>query len=418
MSESNPTVTCVLPSVGEVRLESLKEVVAQARLGMPFDASSRAFVEDLSHTLLADKAMRRFPEFMALAHWFRPSRLNELRGRLGPVIEGRTIAPRGLVFHVAPSNVDSVFVYSWLLALLCGNASIVRVSRRISPAQQEFLATASRVLATGRHGRLAGANIVVTYEHDDAVSAAMSSLCQLRVVWGGDATVSYMRSIPIPPLSCDLAFPNRFSLAVLRARRVAELAAKERGSLVSRFFNDAFQFGQQACSSPRVIVWVGESHEIRDAQASFWEALMGLIALKSPENSAPSVMRRVLSTFRVAQCPEAAELRSSPGHLPARIAAHGLSEHMRRCHDGDGIFIEIHRTSLSEVPDLLSPLDQTISSFGFLRSDWISILDRVPAHAADRVVPVGSALEFDTVWDGQDLLRAFTREIAVSDGEL
>jgi hypothetical protein len=64
---------------------------------------------------------------------------------------------------------------------------------------------------------------------------------------------------------------------------------------------------------------------------------------------------------------------------------------------------------------LLDRRSQTISSFGMGTQTWT---DWVQQEAAliDRIVPLGQALQFDTVWDGQDLLRDFTRLVAVRGG--
>ncbi|MFC6804089.1 acyl-CoA reductase [Deinococcus caeni] len=38
--------------------------------------------------------------------------------------------PRGLVFHVPPANVDTIFIYSWLMSVLAGNRNVIRLSSR------------------------------------------------------------------------------------------------------------------------------------------------------------------------------------------------------------------------------------------------------------------------------------------------
>ena len=35
----------------------------------------------------------------------------------------------------------------------------------------------------------------------------------------------------------------------------------------------------------------------------------------------------------------------------------------------------------------------------------------LPARAVDRIVPLGTSLNFNVVWDGSDLLQTFSREI-------
>ena len=42
------------------------------------------------------------------------------------------LLPLGKTFHIAPSNVDTIFVYSWLISMLMGNINVIRISSRIS----------------------------------------------------------------------------------------------------------------------------------------------------------------------------------------------------------------------------------------------------------------------------------------------
>lgn len=57
----------------------------------------------------------------------RPRNIDEQRKHMA----GRM--PLGMVFHLVPSNVPTVAFYSWLMALLTGNSSVVRLSSRIDP---------------------------------------------------------------------------------------------------------------------------------------------------------------------------------------------------------------------------------------------------------------------------------------------
>ena len=40
--------------------------------------------------------------------------------------ENYLLLSRGVVFHIAPKNVDTIFVYSFVLSLLCANKNIIR----------------------------------------------------------------------------------------------------------------------------------------------------------------------------------------------------------------------------------------------------------------------------------------------------
>ena len=41
------------------------------------------------------------------------------------------------------------------------------------------------------------------------------------------------------------------------------------------------------------------------------------------------------------------------------------------------------------------------------------IVKRLSTDGIDRVVPIGQALNFDTLWDGYDLIRMLTRTVVI-----
>src|SRR5690606_19668888 len=106
-------------------------------------------------------------------------------------LESETLlrAPRGLVFHVPPGNVDTMFVYSWLLGLLCGNRNVIRLSRNRDEPVEILCRVAGAALSEAAPALRAG-NAVISYGHEAEINAALSAACDTRVVWGGDATVA------------------------------------------------------------------------------------------------------------------------------------------------------------------------------------------------------------------------------------
>lgn len=383
---------------------------------MPFDAVGMSFVGQLSRQLLTNKVFREYPELMAMAHWFRAASLPGLRTQLlGGDGEsgGNVFLPRGVVFHIAPSNVDSVFIYSWLLSLLCGNSNIARVSRRRSRQMQVFFEHVKGMLAAPEFAHLAQTNWVLSYDHDAQLTEQLSSACQMRVVWGGDATVSLIRRAPLPPLSMELAFANRFSMAVLKSDAVCSLDEPGLMALTRRFYNDAFWFNQRACSSPKAIWWIGEQRAVNDARGRFWVALSEHIAQQRPENEPAQVMNRLTHSYLLVNAHERAQLQSEAGAMPSRIEIDSLGELDRGLHDGQGLFLELRRSRLTDLISELGARDQTLAHFGFARDELLAMLMGLPARAVDRLVPVGEALAFNAVWDGVNLLRAFTREVQI-----
>ena len=403
------------PSGSPKSFDQLLEKLTTEKTLMPFSDKLIQFVGEVSRSILTDISFRSYPELFALAHWFRPAQLHELKETLlhDICLKYSEIVARGLVFHIAPSNVDSVFIYSWLLSLLCGNTNVVKISRRRTKQIEMFFNVVNAVINKIEYTSIANGNVILSYDHDDIVTAKISVCCNMRVIWGGDATIKHIRTIALDPLSTEIFFANRFSLAVFNSEAVTELSESFQQELVHNFYNDAFWFNQQACSSPRTIIWIGKSEITLKAQKLFWDALLEQVKLRDPENMPSQVMDRITNLFRYACEHKKMECLALPGLFPSRIHLESISNLDRECHEGNGLFIEIYRDKLDDITSLLQPCDQTIAYFGFKRDDWLKLLPFLPPHAADRIVPVGNALAFSITWDGQNFLKSFTREIQI-----
>ena len=107
--------------------------------------------------------------------------------------------PRGRVLHITPANVDTMFAYSWILALLVGNSNIVRITSRTTDPTRRILDATHRLLVDPAFDDLRRQNHIVLTGHDDRVSRQLSSVADVRVVWGGDTTVEHFREFALPP---------------------------------------------------------------------------------------------------------------------------------------------------------------------------------------------------------------------------
>ncbi|MFG6489463.1 acyl-CoA reductase [Roseateles sp. BYS78W] len=393
--------------------EGLLDRCAAAPAWAPFDARATAFVARFSQRLLTHPQARQFPEMAALGHWFRGASLRDLAAQY-PARAGFLRLGRGLAFHVAPANVDSVFMYSWLLSLLAGNANLVRVSQKGSP-QQDFVIEALRATLAEPVGEpVAGRFVLLTYPHDDAITGAISARSQLRVVWGGDATVATLRAIPLRPTATELCFPDRFSAAALSAAAVLALDDAGLARLAQGFYNDAFWFAQQACSSPRMLAWVGGGADVDAAALRFWAAVAAELTRRDADNSGAMTMARVAASFEYAAAGLAHLGPNMLGSYPLRLVLdHGLTAAVKEVHCGNGLFLEQRTDSLAALAEQFSDREQTLSVFGFGEDELMALMQAVPARAIDRLVPIGRALDFSPVWDGQDLILSFSRLIAL-----
>lgn len=396
-------------------LDSVLQRSTELPAWKPFDSRATDFVARLSQQILTHPQVRQFPELAAMAHWFRPARLREMAAGYPAELPAALVRGRGLAFHVAPANVDSVFMYSWLISLLAGNTNIVRVSQKVSPQLGFLIGVLADVLQQPVGGPVAGRIVLLTYSHDAAVTQKISRHCLARVVWGGDATVAAIRAIPLRPTATEICFPDRFSLAAIKASSIVQASEAELAKLAGAFYNDAFWFAQQACSSPRLVNWVGTEDEYRAAHGRFWPAVEREVARREAENTPAMGMTRLAAAFEFAAGGMARphDVNSRAG-FPTLLALEGpISNTVKDIHCGNGLFLEQRFDSLADLATQLSDKEQTLAEYGFSRADILAMVDGLSGRALDRVVPIGEALAFAPIWDGTDLFTFFTRRISI-----
>ena len=362
------------------------------------------FLAELSAEVLRGPDTRRQEASAAFGFWCRRARLEALAARHASPLPR---LGRGLAFHLAPANVPALFAYTLAIGLLAGNANVVRLSSRRVEGEAPLLAALRRVLERPEHAAVRARTSLITYGRDDAVTADYCARCDARIVWGGDATVAAVRAMPMPPHAVELCFPDRWSLAVFSQRAFSALTPEERGALAHRFYNDTYQMDQNACSSPQLVLWLEDGGDPA-CRGRWWEAVAAEAAERYPFGpfQAARKLERLCLCAMTMEEPAVAAVERYQGNLlyVARLA--GLSGSLPSLAGGFGLFFEAALPSLEALPKA-----QTLVCGGLEPSETAALLARAGARGVDRVVPLGQALEMDTVWDGRDLIAALSRII-------
>jgi hypothetical protein len=365
------------------------------------------FLAKVARKLLVPAVARRHPELGSLGFFLRPAELHRAVERMRR--DDALTFPRGNVFHVPPANVDTIFVYSWALSALAGNNNVVRISERSAAAADTILAALNEVLADadpviGRTQKM------VTYGRDDAVTAALSRWCDLRVIWGGDTAVEAIRKHPLRPSGRDLTFPDRTSWAAVSAAgwRAADPAARR--DAVVGFSNDAYWFDQAACSSPRTVFLVGEDTE--DVRAEFIELLLEVVDQRGWAVDAAMAVEKRVNAYELAATGAITAMEFPANTVTAMSLATVPSAPRRWI--GAGAFPFAQVGSLLDLVPAMNRQDQTFSHFGFAHDDLLAFANALGGRGVDRIVPFGQALTFSAIWDGYDLPREFTRLTTVA----
>ncbi len=379
----------------------------------PFSEEMIDFLDDLSKELMRSREARSFSDVVTLGFWLRRASVSKLKARFAADGENARIG-RGVVFHIAPSNVPVNYAYSLFSGLMCGNANIVRVPTKDFPQVGIINAALRAVLE--KHKALAPYVALVRYERSREINDVLSSLCDVRVVWGGDATIAEVRNSPLPPRATEITFADRYSLAVLDADHYMGLLSGDEGEktaarIASDFYNDTFLSDQNACTSPRIVIWTGRAR--KEAQGRFWDALYALVKEKYPFQKIQAVDKLSLEYEACAAgLGKMREMEKTDNRL-VRLQVYEASPRLMDYRGNCGYFYEYECEDILEIRDLCNDVRcQTIGVLG--DGSLVGPVLRSGIKGVDRVVPIGHTMDFDLIWDGYDLVERMTRTVRVA----
>jgi Acyl-CoA reductase (LuxC) len=382
------------------------------RATAPFAAAVLDFCDELSGQLLASAATRDFPEIQAFGFAIRRAALNRWAKAFNESTAAVVRVPRGCVLHFAPANVPTVFAYSWLWATLLGNHSIVRLSERRPRASRLLEEVLFKSLAAADPS-LRCSTVAVSYAHDVELTQKLSAFADVRIIWGGDASVRAIRGISGRPGGVDLGFADRMSACVLRADYVKSLNSTALEELASALAVDICTFDQAACSSPRIAVWVGSQDDFTVAAKRLWHAVDAELERRGYfVDTAAAIMKMTEAAVQAAAGTSIASLVPSNRLTVTR----GIPELLEsRCATaGWGMVHEFCVSDLADLPALCSSRLQTVVSVGFDRATLNYLVLDTSMTGVDRIVAPGEALAFDRYWDGFDMMLELTRTLHIS----
>ena len=376
-----------------------------------FDEKIIDFQENLSRHLLKDKTIRKIPELVAFSFWIRKSNIMKFLSTLSQN-DKIIYVPRGLVFHIAPSNVDFMFLYSWFISILAGNSNVLRISSNFDKNVIHIIKKLIKFAEENNIRWFLKSNIILNYEHNDVINNLLSSKADVRIIWGGDETIKRMRKFDSKTNVKDIFFADKFSYSVVNSNYYLESAEKEKISLASNSYNDSFLFNQKACSSPQVVFFVGNEQSNNDASNTYWRQLTNEIENRTNKKSSSLVIEHYLNWFLLAaknkvNKTEINDIKPTVVRMPYQ----DISGTYRTC--GGGFFIESYVESLNQLLNFGNESDQTLSYYGFDQADLKNYVIKKGYKSNLRLVPIGRALNFDVYWDGYNLLNELVKIITV-----
>ncbi len=333
---------------------------ARQRLAAPFTVERVDLVAAVSEALLGSRRSSASGPAAHFAFWTRRAAVAKLAATFAARVPDHTLArPRGLVFHLPPQNVETVFLYSWVLSYLVGNANIVRLPHEISARMRALVDLfLERLEASGD-----ASQVFVHYPSQGDLGAKISALSDARVVWGGDAKVALFAPLPLRNGGKSIWFGDRFSFSTINGAVLDKLDDSALHALAKKLHNDIFVFDQMACSSPHALYVVGDAAAHSAAVRRLLEASALEGTMDDPAGRVGHAIGKMTAAFYAAANGRASSVHWQNTQLTSIVASAPIRQDVRV---GGGFLSVVFVPSLAEVASFIRETDQTINYLCFM----------------------------------------------------
>ena len=374
----------------------------------PFSDKVIDYLDSLSKELIKNIQTRLYADIATFAFFCRRTNLLQLKKKR--FHDDLIKLGRGIIFHIAPSNVPVNFAYSLIVGMLSGNSNIVRVpSKKFD--QVKIIVEAINVLSQiNEHEAVSKSIVLVRYDRSNNATAIFSSMCDVRIIWGGDETINQIRKIVLPPRAFDVTFADRYSICAINADRF--INEKEPEKIANGFYNDTYLFDQNACTSPHLVIWVGTQTNVKTAQSLFWDNLHNIVKDKYRIQPVLAVDKMTSFYDQAIRMPDV-KLVGSENNLLWRIKLDDLSSDIDMFSCNAGYFSEYHASSLQELAKIINRKYQTLAYYGFSKKELSDFIIDSKPFGIDRMVPIGKTMDFSLVWDGYSLIESLSRKVEI-----
>lgn len=216
--------------------EQIIEKMVHIPAGKPFDDSRIDFLNQVSRELMADRETKTYSDIATFAFWIRRASME--REKRAFLSDDSLRMGRGIVFHIAPSNVAVNYAYSFAVGFVLGNANIVRLPSRPFAQVTIINRAIQKVLEKENYQRWKDYLVFMRYKRNQEINDYFSSICDVRIIWGGDIAVKEIRKSELQPRASEITFADRYSICILDAEEY--LNTKEKEKLVLDFYNDTY----------------------------------------------------------------------------------------------------------------------------------------------------------------------------------
>lgn len=363
------------------------------------------FTSDLSKNLLINKDAKKYPDIKTFAFWCRKQNIEITKKNFN---SKKIHVGLGLIFHITPSNVPTNFAYSLIFGLLSGNSNIIKVPSKKFIQIKIICNSINQILNKKKYFDLKKKITIVRYSENNEFTKKISSICNARIIWGGNKTISEIRQFPLNIRSREIAFSDRFSLSVIRAKEIIKLNKQSLYNLIEKFYNDTYLVDQNACSSPHLIIWVDDKN--LKARRVFWNKLHEIIKKKYVLPSIASIEKYTKLCLDLVNFKNIKSYKSY-SKLLYIITLKNIFFNINQLRGKWGYFYELNINNLNDIAKQIDNSCQTLTYFGFDKSELMNFVNKNNLKGIDRIVPIGQGLNMNVYWDGYDITNSLSRII-------
>lgn len=373
----------------------------------PYHKQVCCFLAELSKKLRKDKRAANYPDIQTFAFFCRKANIERLRQEFE---DGKSRLGRGIVFHIAPSNVPINCAFTYVFGLLAGNANIVRVSTKDFEQIRILCEIMEELFLQEEYQVVRKMTAFVFYEREKEITDAFSACANIRVIWGGDETISEIRKSPISARCTEITFADRYSFAVLDPVKLFFESEQNMKHLAEQFYNDTYLMDQNACSAPHILFWRTDgSREADEGKARFFKALYE--AAEKYDLEAIKVSDKYVLMCQYIIELEEIEHIERMDNLLSVITLNRMPEDMTHLRGKFGVFFQYDIKALEEIAEHITEKVQTCLYYGMEKEEIQSMVLEKGLMGIDRIVPIGSSLDIGVIWDGYDIIRQMSRLI-------
>lgn len=365
-----------------------------------FDSKAIAFLNALSCLLM--KKGNAYSDVITFAFWCRKVALMHEKQKYN---DGLFRLGKGIAFHSTPSNVPVNFAFSLAAGVLAGNANIIRLPAK-KFEQVDIICAAINELLDGEYLYMKPYLLLVKFPTIKEIMEMFSEVADVRVVWGGDMTISHVRESALKPRANEITFADRQSICVIDADYFLESEFKDK--IIQDFYNDTYFSDQNACTSPKFIFWKGS--RVFEAKKTFW-AKVSAKCLKEYHLSAVHAIGKLANFYKAATVLDIKK-ETEKNNFITRLNVKTLSPQIWKYKYHSGFFFEYNIENLSEILPVCDEKCQTMTYLGIDKKEINEFLALKP-KGIDRIVPLGKSMDFSLLWDGHDLIGEMSRIITV-----